>query len=145
MRPFSEPSLDNVAEPRPLTASLSSLPSHENSTPGAPAQSTAAMSIQPSTAMYRKLPVPSARISMKAGPTRSIASRSRSSISTMRQRPPDLHEPQSRSVARRIVQCMPLKPGDKAPAFTLLDQHGNKVRLSDFKGRRVLIYFYPKG
>jgi peroxiredoxin Q/BCP len=39
---------------------------------------------------------------------------------------------------------MPLKPGDKAPAFTLLDQDENKVRLSDFKGRRVLIYFYPK-
>jgi peroxiredoxin Q/BCP len=39
---------------------------------------------------------------------------------------------------------MPLKPGDKAPAFTLLDQHGNKVSLKDFKGRRVLVYFYPK-
>ena len=37
-----------------------------------------------------------------------------------------------------------LKPGDKAPAFTLLDQSGDKVRLSDFKGRRVLIFFYPK-
>ena len=39
---------------------------------------------------------------------------------------------------------MPLKPGDKAPVFTLLDQTGNKVKLSDFKGRRVLVYFYPK-
>ena len=39
---------------------------------------------------------------------------------------------------------MPLKPGDKAPNFTLLDQHGNKVKLSDFKGRRAMIYFYPK-
>ena len=39
---------------------------------------------------------------------------------------------------------MPLKPGDKAPAFTLLDQDENKVKLSDFKGRRVLVYFYPK-
>jgi peroxiredoxin Q/BCP len=37
-----------------------------------------------------------------------------------------------------------LAPGDKAPAFTLLDQHGAKVRLSDFKGRKVLVYFYPK-
>ncbi|WP_334144558.1 thioredoxin-dependent thiol peroxidase [Rhabdothermincola sp.] len=37
-----------------------------------------------------------------------------------------------------------LAPGDKAPAFTLLDQHGNKVKLSDFKGRKVLVYFYPK-
>ena len=37
-----------------------------------------------------------------------------------------------------------LKPGDRAPAFTLLDQDGTKVKLSDFKGRKVLIYFYPK-
>jgi thioredoxin-dependent peroxiredoxin len=39
---------------------------------------------------------------------------------------------------------MPLKPGDKAPDFTLLDQDGNKVKLSKFKGRKVLVYFYPK-
>jgi peroxiredoxin Q/BCP len=37
-----------------------------------------------------------------------------------------------------------LKSGDKAPAFTLLDQGGDKVKLSDFKGRKVLVYFYPK-
>jgi peroxiredoxin Q/BCP len=39
---------------------------------------------------------------------------------------------------------MPLKPGDKAPTFTLLDQSGAKVKLSDFKGRKVLVYFYPR-
>ena len=39
---------------------------------------------------------------------------------------------------------MPLKPGDKAPDFTLLDQQGNKVKLKDFRKRRVLVYFYPK-
>jgi peroxiredoxin Q/BCP len=39
---------------------------------------------------------------------------------------------------------MPLKQGDKAPAFTLLDQDGNKVKLGDFKGRKVLVYFYPR-
>ena len=37
-----------------------------------------------------------------------------------------------------------LKTGDKAPAFTLLDQDGNTVKLSGFKGRKVLVYFYPK-
>jgi thioredoxin-dependent peroxiredoxin len=39
---------------------------------------------------------------------------------------------------------MALSAGDKAPAFTLLDQDGSKVKLSDFKGRKVLVYFYPK-
>ncbi|HEX9259858.1 MAG TPA: redoxin domain-containing protein, partial [Acidimicrobiales bacterium] len=37
-----------------------------------------------------------------------------------------------------------LQPGDKAPAFSLPDQHGNTVKLSSFKGRKVLVYFYPK-
>ncbi len=37
-----------------------------------------------------------------------------------------------------------LKAGDKAPDFTLLDATGKEVSLSDFKGRSVLIYFYPK-
>src|SRR5688572_13200229 len=39
---------------------------------------------------------------------------------------------------------MPLKPGDKAPTFTLPDQSGEKVKLTDFKGRKVLVYFYPR-
>jgi peroxiredoxin Q/BCP len=39
---------------------------------------------------------------------------------------------------------MALKPGDKAPAFTLLDQDEEKVKLSDYKGSKVLVYFYPK-
>lgn len=37
-----------------------------------------------------------------------------------------------------------LEVGMKAPAFTLSDQHGNPVSLSDFSGRKVVIYFYPK-
>ena len=39
---------------------------------------------------------------------------------------------------------MPLEPGDKAPAINLEDQTGKKVKLADFKGRKVLVYFYPK-
>jgi peroxiredoxin Q/BCP len=39
---------------------------------------------------------------------------------------------------------MALSPGDRAPDFTLLDQDGDKVKLSSFKGRKVLVYFYPK-
>ena len=44
----------------------------------------------------------------------------------------------------RRVGPMPLKQGDKAPEFTLPDQDGNSVKLSDLKGRNVLVYFYPK-
>ena len=37
-----------------------------------------------------------------------------------------------------------LKAGDKAPAFTLKDQSGKSVKLSQFKGRKVMVFFYPK-
>src|SRR5213080_754791 len=37
-----------------------------------------------------------------------------------------------------------LKSGDKAPTFALEDQSGATVKLGDFKGRKVLVYFYPK-
>jgi peroxiredoxin Q/BCP len=37
-----------------------------------------------------------------------------------------------------------LEPGDPAPPFTLPDQRGRPVRLGDYAGRRVLVYFYPK-
>lgn len=37
-----------------------------------------------------------------------------------------------------------LKPGDKAPAFSVKDQNGNTVTLDDFSGSKLVIYFYPK-
>jgi len=37
-----------------------------------------------------------------------------------------------------------LKPGDAAPAFEVLDQDGKTVKLSDFQGKRVVLWFYPK-
>jgi len=37
-----------------------------------------------------------------------------------------------------------LKEGDKAPTFTALANGGGKVSLGDFKGRHVILYFYPK-
>lgn len=37
-----------------------------------------------------------------------------------------------------------LTEGDKAPNFTLPDQNGEKVKLSDLKGETVVLYFYPK-
>ena len=37
-----------------------------------------------------------------------------------------------------------VKEGDNAPDFNLTDADGNQVRLSDFRGRKVVLYFYPK-
>ncbi len=37
-----------------------------------------------------------------------------------------------------------LKEGSKAPAFKALDQNGNAISLADFKGKKVVLYFYPK-
>lgn len=37
-----------------------------------------------------------------------------------------------------------LETGTKAPDFTLPDQNGNPVSLSDFAGKRVVVYFYPR-
>ena len=37
-----------------------------------------------------------------------------------------------------------LTPGSAAPAVSLSDQHGTTVTLKDFKGRRVLVFFYPR-
>jgi peroxiredoxin Q/BCP len=39
---------------------------------------------------------------------------------------------------------MTLKAGDPAPDFALEDQSGSTVRLSDLKGKKVVLYFYPK-
>lgn len=37
-----------------------------------------------------------------------------------------------------------LKEGDPAPQFTAKDQDGNPISLSDYKGKKLLLYFYPK-
>jgi peroxiredoxin Q/BCP len=42
-----------------------------------------------------------------------------------------------------MPQTPRLKEGDTAPAFSLADADGNIVKLSDYKGRKVIVYFYP--
>jgi peroxiredoxin Q/BCP len=37
-----------------------------------------------------------------------------------------------------------LKKGDPAPDFTATDQYGKEISLSDYKGKKVILYFYPK-
>ena len=39
---------------------------------------------------------------------------------------------------------MALSEGDKAPAFKLVADDGQKVALSDFKGQKLVLFFYPK-
>lgn len=42
-----------------------------------------------------------------------------------------------------MTETARLEVGDKAPAFSLPDADGNTVKLADFKGRKVIVYFYP--
>lgn len=42
------------------------------------------------------------------------------------------------------AQTSELKVGDKAPDFIGYDQNGKKIHLADFKGKKVILYFYPK-
>jgi peroxiredoxin Q/BCP len=37
-----------------------------------------------------------------------------------------------------------LKVGDKAPSFEALDQNGNTIKLADYKGKKLVLFFYPK-
>jgi len=39
---------------------------------------------------------------------------------------------------------MTLQPGDKAPDFSVKDEGGNTISLKDFKGKKLVLYFYPK-
>jgi peroxiredoxin Q/BCP len=39
---------------------------------------------------------------------------------------------------------MKLKTGDPAPSFESRDQDGNQIKLSDYNGKKVVLYFYPK-
>lgn len=39
---------------------------------------------------------------------------------------------------------MTLKPGDKAPDFKIQDESGNMVKLSDYRGSKLVLFFYPK-
>jgi peroxiredoxin Q/BCP len=43
-----------------------------------------------------------------------------------------------------LFSSTPLKPGDAAPDFALSDQKGRKVTLGSLRGKRVVLYFYPK-
>ena len=68
---------------------------------------------------------------LEASPPRSCARASRASGTSTHA---------NTDIKRRAM----LNPGDKAPDFTGRDQDGNTVKLSDLKGKPVVLWFYPK-
>jgi peroxiredoxin Q/BCP len=55
-------------------------------------------------------------------------------------------EPARRTAVTAVKEIVmaTLKAGDRAPAFSLVDQNGRTVSLADFRGTKLLLYFYPK-
>ena len=49
-----------------------------------------------------------------------------------------------RTVTSQTLTMITLKEGDKAPAFSGVDQDGNKISLKDYKGKKLVLYFYPE-
>jgi len=58
-------------------------------------------------------------------------------------RRPDRTRRKSEPVRKRDRPDL-IEEGERAPGFTLLDQDGQQVSLSDFEGRRAVLYFYPR-
>ena len=48
------------------------------------------------------------------------------------------------STSKRVYDPLMIEPGDQAPDFELPDQDGRPVKLSDYRGSPVVVYFYPK-
>jgi peroxiredoxin Q/BCP len=57
---------------------------------------------------------------------------------------PSAAAPAAGGARARREDAMALEVGKKAPDFALLDEDGKKVKLSDHKGKRVVVFFYPK-
>ena len=47
-------------------------------------------------------------------------------------------------ISKQKGVTMAIQEGKTAPAFTLPDQNGNKVTLKDFRGKNLILFFYPK-
>lgn len=48
-----------------------------------------------------------------------------------------------KKLVEKLVKKVELKPGDVAPSFTLSDENSKLVSLGDYKGKKVIVYFYP--
>ncbi len=74
----------------------------------------------------------------RAAPTAPKAAKKTSTKKAPKKKTPAKHE------SAAVINSGIPKTGEQAPAFTLKDQNGNAVSLSDFEGMNVVIYFYPK-
>lgn len=77
------------------------------------------------------------KTSKKAATTKKVATKKAAKKKAVKKAAP---KKQSASV----IKTDSLMIGDKAPTFTLKDQNGKDVSLTDFRGRNVVVYFYPR-
>lgn len=76
----------------------------------------------------------SKKVTKKAKTTKKV-------VKKVTKKAPAKSKPAPKKVSSKVTK---LKVGDSAPDFTLLDQNGKSVSLHDFKGKNVVVYFYPK-
>lgn len=57
--------------------------------------------------------------------------------------PGEVYSPFDENEVEARIRSM-IEPGDQAPDFEIPDQHRRSVKLSDFRGQPVVVYFYPK-
>ena len=76
---------------------------------------------------------------------KTAASRSaKKAAPTSKSKSPKGQSTRKSSTKTKATKPSALQVGRKAPAFTLPDENGNTVSLSDFKGKKVVLFFYPK-
>ena len=55
-----------------------------------------------------------------------------------------LNENKQKEEHYKIITMSKLNIGDKAPEINAVDQNGNNITLNEYKGKKVVLYFYPK-
>ncbi len=86
------------------------------------------------TKKVAKKKVVAKKVTKKATTTKKV-------VKKVTKKAPAKSKPAPKKVSSKVTK---LKVGDSAPDFTLLDQNGKSVSLHDFKGKKVVVYFYPK-
>lgn len=82
------------------------------------------------------------KVTKKAPAKKASAKKATPKKTTSKKSPAKKTSPKKQSA--EVVRAPTLQVGDTAPDFTLPDQNGNQVSLHEFKGKNVVVYFYPK-